>query len=921
LQSFDFPVLFKILKNQGKDFWYEFVDRGHGDLADAGFSMKPHPEPDFVRRELKGGFSCCWNGTGCRANANSARLQDRFLGHGFKLFQCGEHLGSRASEFHNKNKAGNPAAVLFPRRGRCADIIPNPNRAHLDPRVFSKLTPEIKVHGISRIVTVEIKNPVPPVDSFRGFKNNIGRRCGKDIPASGTVCEVPSDKAMVDGFVTAAATDQQGYLVVRYLCFDNRAGADIFAFAIIGLNQAFKEFVGHVEGIIDEFVHLERKKSHDRTELCLAEPGRFDKSKIRDPGRSGHFCAGTSKNFQERLRLPHPIGNIPLVSYRVFARKYRPATFEEVVGQEHITRTLQNAIREDRLAQAYLLVGPRGIGKTSTARILAKALNCEKGPTPHPCGKCSACLEIAEGNNMDVVEIDGASNNGVENIRDLRDNAQYSPVRGPYKIYLIDEVHMLTIGAFNALLKTLEEPPPHVKFIFATTESHKVPATITSRCQRFDLRRIPDQLIAKHLLFIAGQEGVDLDTKAADAIARGADGGLRDAESMFDQVISFCGKTIAAKDVLDVFGFTAREVVQSLAAHILNADISSSLQIVEEQDQAGKDLTRLVEALVSHLRDLLIVQATGQGDAAIKEAASLVDREKMIELLEHFAATEGQLRWSTDKRMHVDVSVIKGIHLIEQASLTEVIDTIASLRDGSPAPILKAPAPKPAARATAPAPAQKAQAAPSKPTPQEPPPKAPDHPSPNVPEDKPRNQEIAAQDQSNESPKATATAPPNTGPAGAQAWRMVSERLSEQSPIFYGWLTTGVFQVESGGRIIVEFPETQRSCMEDEIWKENLALIDKELAKECGQAVRFHAEFVPDDSMSENPHAGTSNDPDPYDSSEESSRLEPAPAFESSKPTRAEEAKADPMEEFQNDPLIQKALDIFEGELISSQRS
>jgi len=231
--------------------------------------------------------------------------------------------------------------------------------------------------------------------------------------------------------------------------------------------------------------------------------------------------------------------SIPSVSYRVFARKYRPQTFAEVVGQDHITRTLQNAVNANRLAQAYLFVGPRGIGKTSTARILAKALNCVNGPTSQPCGECDVCKEIAEGRNLDVIEIDGASNNGVENIRDLRDNAAYAPTRGPFKIYLIDEVHMLSTGAFNALLKTLEEPPAHVKFIFATTEAQKVPATITSRCQRFDLRRIPSDLIQKHLLYIAENEKIVLDADAADAIAHGADGGLRDAESMLDQMVAF----------------------------------------------------------------------------------------------------------------------------------------------------------------------------------------------------------------------------------------------------------------------------------------------------------------------------------------------------------------------------------------------
>jgi len=222
------------------------------------------------------------------------------------------------------------------------------------------------------------------------------------------------------------------------------------------------------------------------------------------------------------------------------------------VGQEHITRTLQNAISAGRVAQAYLFVGPRGIGKTSTARILAKALNCKEGPTATPCGKCDACEEIAEGRSLDVLEIDGASNNGVENIRELRDNAAYAPASGSFKIYLIDEVHMLSAGAFNALLKTLEEPPEHVKFIFATTEAQKLPATIISRCQRFDLRRIPADAIAGHLLTIAGKEEISLEQAAADSIARAAEGGLRDAESMLDQAVAFCGSTITDGDVMSV---------------------------------------------------------------------------------------------------------------------------------------------------------------------------------------------------------------------------------------------------------------------------------------------------------------------------------------------------------------------------------
>ncbi len=609
-----------------------------------------------------------------------------------------------------------------------------------------------------------------------------------------------------------------------------------------------------------------------------------------------------------------------IVSYRVFARKYRPRTFAEVVGQEHITRTLQNAIRQDRLAQAYLFVGPRGIGKTSTARILAKALNCEKGPTSEPCGQCPSCLEIAEGNNLDVLEIDGASNNGVDNIRDLRDNVQYTPTRGPYKIYLIDEVHMLSAGAFNALLKTLEEPPPHVKFLFATTEAQKLPATITSRCQRFDLRRIPDEKIAAHLLFIAEAEKIVLEEAAAQAIARGADGGLRDAESMLDQLVAFCGEKISAADVLDVFGFTARETIGDLAAALLHSDLPGALRLVGEQDAQGKDLGRLLGDLIQYWRDLLVARASQSGSPALLEHANLTTREKLLELLEHFAECEGRLRWATDKRMQADVAMIKAVHLLEQASLSDVLETIAELRDGRPAPALpkretRPPAPvvaAPAAPKTAPVSEVEAPAAPA-PMPVSTP--APAKVEPVEPPSAP------LQPPASTAPSVSPTLPVESAAASsagevvpADVWNDVSQAMVKKNNLRFGWIEAGRFQMEHDGRLVVEFSESFRDCAEGILWEEPQKQLDAELSRALGRPVRFHAEFL----------AGLAAPEEPVLLEESPSAPAPAPAAAPAPEATEESASAADSEAafaaFKNDPLIQKALEIFDGKILQDSK-
>ena len=379
------------------------------------------------------------------------------------------------------------------------------------------------------------------------------------------------------------------------------------------------------------------------------------------------------------------------MSYEVFARKYRPQTFDDLVGQTHVSRTLKNAVAQNRLAHAYLFVGPRGVGKTSTARILAKSLNCVKGPTVTPCGVCDNCREIAGGNSLDVIEIDGASNNSVEDVRQLRENVRYAPAKGRYKIYLIDEVHMLSSAAFNALLKTLEEPPEHVKFIFATTEPQKVLATILSRCQRFDLHRIPANLIAQHLQFIAKKEKITLQPAAVHAIARGAEGGLRDAESMLDQLVAFCGEKITESDVLNVFGFTGEQTVSDLTGRILRAETPEAIDLLHEQCEAGKDMMRLMADLIAYLRDLLVFKAKPDAlneavDPDVQKSlaahAELISTDRLLELIDQFAAAEGRMKWAPNKKLHFEVAIIKAIQSLGQATLDEVIEKLGELRDG-----------------------------------------------------------------------------------------------------------------------------------------------------------------------------------------------------------------------------------------------
>jgi DNA polymerase-3 subunit gamma/tau len=405
------------------------------------------------------------------------------------------------------------------------------------------------------------------------------------------------------------------------------------------------------------------------------------------------------------------------VSYQVIARKYRPQTFSDLTGQEHITRTLEHALDQRRLHHAYLFSGARGTGKTTTARLLAKGLNCHQGITSIPCLACPSCLEIATGNSLDVLEIDAASNTGVDNVRDvIINNLAVSPARDRYKVFVIDEVHMLSSSAFNALLKTLEEPPAHVVFILATTELHKVPDTILSRCQQFEFRHIPTEKVFRRLREIAEAEQVTISDEALREVARAGAGSLRDAQSAFDQVIAFSGSQITAEDVATSLGLVGARTLGRFAEAIAVQDGAAILNLVEELDSRGYDLRNFTRALMAYLRHLLVVKSgiisgevLGVADVEIERLRQLAARfseEDLVRFFHLLAATEKEIKDSPHPRFQLEIGLIKLAHVARLRALDEVIARLeameARLGSGSSHPgSSSAPAPDSALRGKA----------------------------------------------------------------------------------------------------------------------------------------------------------------------------------------------------------------------------
>ncbi len=644
------------------------------------------------------------------------------------------------------------------------------------------------------------------------------------------------------------------------------------------------------------------------------------------------------------------------MTYQVIARKYRPQRFDDVVGQDHVVKTLVNTIEKERIAHAYLFAGARGTGKTTVARIFAKCLNCENGPRIDFADDDPRCQEIAESRSLDVFEIDGASNRGIDEIRELRDTARYSPSVSRYKIYIIDEVHMLTKEAFNALLKTLEEPPEHVKFMFATTEPDKVLPTILSRTQRFDLRRIPTSLIVEHLRYIAEQERVEIGEAALQAIARGAEGGMRDAESALDQLISFCGHTIHEEEVLSMFGLTARSQIFELAGNILSGDKAGTLRQLSHLAEGGKDFGRLLGDLLSHFRNLLVYKV-GNGNTELlevteTEATTLaqqsegLEAESVTRIMEVLTSTERSLRDAASKRILMEVSLLQALEARRAVSVDTVLERLQQLRgevteEGSPSRSPTDPAKSAQSQAEAPTAKSSQAGKPSQSAGQSK--KTPSSGTSGKGASKANRGSTdstpSAQDEKASNPAFDETTSPASTASGATGgnavpndleslWHDLVAAAAKASP----FLKTYLLEAHP-----VDFTQNTLTIGFDPEFSDHLGLVDnrknhqllKTKLKEMGYRdvrIKFVEAERPASFQSptlsesepgeaEGNKADESDDSTPAAAGNDHSQAPQAKKTKKESTKAAEPRKIDP-EEFKNDPLIKQALEVFKGEIV-----
>ncbi|MDP2905248.1 MAG: DNA polymerase III subunit gamma/tau [Candidatus Omnitrophota bacterium] len=508
------------------------------------------------------------------------------------------------------------------------------------------------------------------------------------------------------------------------------------------------------------------------------------------------------------------------MAYTVFALKWRPKDFDEIIGQPHVVSTLKNAIEKQRLAHAFLFAGPRGVGKTSTARILAKSLNCKNGPTIKPCSKCPACTEITEGRSLDVIEIDGASNRGIDEIRALRENVKFSPVSGKFKIYIIDEVHQITSDGFNALLKTLEEPPEFVKFIFATTHPQKVMPTILSRCQRFDFRRISVMEITEQLRRIVASEKIEVDDEVLVAIAKASDGALRDAESALDQMASFSKGKVSLKDVISVLGIVEQEALFEITDKIIHKDPAAALNLLNDIIDGGKDTGVFLSNLIEHFRNLMVAKVSG-GDpklidlpvevcARLLQQSNALSLEEILGIFNILAATQEMSKRLESLRIPLEVSLVRLTQLIKKpATATGAVE--AERRAPTPKkedirpknsplaaepPVQHQPSHKPPVKDAAPQPAQDAR---------------PDHWAPAVPLDKIK-----------------------------ENWQNIITSLGRVKISAATYLNEGEPEKMQGNTVVISFPGNYSLHKESLESKENKAIVEKCFSELFNTVVRVN---------------------------------------------------------------------------------
>jgi DNA polymerase-3 subunit gamma/tau len=585
------------------------------------------------------------------------------------------------------------------------------------------------------------------------------------------------------------------------------------------------------------------------------------------------------------------------MSYQVTARKWRPQTFDDVVEQQHVTRTLKNAIRLNRVAHAYLFAGTRGVGKTTMARVLAKALNCDHGPTPDPCGACSACLEIAQGASMDIVEIDGASNRGIDEIRDLRETLRYLPSRGRYKVYIIDEVHMLTKEAFNALLKTLEEPPPHVVFIFATTELDKIPHTIISRCQRFEFKRVSLSGIVSQLEHIIKSEGISISSTSLLRIAKAAEGSMRDAQSLFDQVVAYTGTEVDDREVGHLLGSVGSETLGACLSAIIGQDVEAALRTVDAMQDEGHDAVAIIRALQEGLRHLIVLKTTDHPAELIplseadldllRQVADSASVEDIYGLFQVLVTAEQSLRGAGNPFLVLEMAVVRMARIGRVSSLNTILGALQNLEKDLPEPAallrpMEASHEPHRLPSSAPDPEAPPQVASSEAPPS---PDRHDDLDPAVQHSEPAVSPV---------PQMASAAPVVPEPVALpdDFWQVLQDHVTERRPMVGGFLQSGQIVSHTDTELVIGFAKGDDFFRSNLMERENINVIQD--AAEAVDGRRLHVKIISlDDSLGHREQAET-------------------PSVETGHSTAARDALQQQKRE-----VIQSVVDIFEGTILT----